>query len=83
MFKKTAIALAVAGTYGASLPVQAQETESGFYGFVNVSMDYADTENGGTGSNIFLPPALTATSTWVTRPTPVSASRAAPTWATA
>lgn len=57
MFKKTAIALAVAGTYGASLPVQAQETESGFYGFVNVSMDYADNENGGTGSNIFLPAA--------------------------
>jgi len=55
MFKKTAIALAVAGAYGASLPVQAQETESGFYGFVNVSMDYADTKNGGTGSNIFLP----------------------------
>lgn len=55
MFKKTAIALAVAGAYGASLPVQAQETESGFYGFVNASVDYADTENGGTASNIFLP----------------------------
>jgi len=56
MFKKTAIALAVAGAYGASLPVQAQETESGFYGFVNVSMDYADEDNGGNPSNIFLPP---------------------------
>lgn len=57
MFKKTAIALAVAGAYGASLPVQAQETESSFYGFVNVSVDYADVENGGVGSNIFLPAA--------------------------
>lgn len=54
MFKKTAIALAVAGAYGASLPVQAQETESGFYGFVNASVDYADTENGGVGV-MFLP----------------------------
>lgn len=56
MFKKTAIALAVAGAYGASLPVQAQETESGFYGFVNVSADYAKEKNGGNPANIFLPP---------------------------
>jgi len=56
MFKKTAIALAVAGAYGASLPAQAQETESGFYGFVNVSVDYAKEKNGGNPSNMFLPP---------------------------
>lgn len=58
MFKKTAIALAVAGAYGASLPAaQAEEhTSSGFYGFVNVSLDYADIENGGNGANMFLPP---------------------------
>lgn len=58
MFKKTAIALAVAGAYGASLPAaQADEhTSSSFYGFVNVSADYADENNGGTPSNIFLPP---------------------------
>lgn len=54
MFKKTAIALAVAGAYGASLPVQAQETESGFYGFVNAAVEYADTTNGGV-STMFLP----------------------------
>lgn len=56
MFKKTAIALAVAGAYGATLPVQAQETESGFYGFVNVSIDWAKEDNGGTPANVFLPP---------------------------
>jgi predicted porin len=58
MFKKTAIALAVAGAYGAALPAaQAeQHTSSGFYGFVNVSADYAKEKNGGNGSNMFLPP---------------------------
>lgn len=58
MFKKTAIALAVAGVYGAAIPAQAaeMETQSSFYGFVNVSADYAKEKNGGNGSNMFLPP---------------------------
>jgi predicted porin len=60
MFKKTAIALAVAGAYGASVPAQAvvvdEDGNHQVYGFVNVSMDYAKEKNGGTPSNIFLPP---------------------------
>ena len=60
MFKKTAIALACAGAYGASVPAQAVVVDADgnheVYGFVNVSMDWAKEKNGGTASNIFLPP---------------------------
>lgn len=60
MFKKTAIALAVAGAYGASVPAQAvtvgQDGTNEVYGFVNVTMDYAKEKNGGNPGNIFLPP---------------------------
>jgi predicted porin len=59
MFKKTAIALAVAGAYGASVPAQAvtvgQDGTNEVYGFVNISMDYSHVKNGGNGGNIFLP----------------------------
>lgn len=58
MFKKSAIALAVAGACGATATAQAEEhTSSGFYGFVNVTADYVDASNGGTPSNIFIDPA--------------------------
>lgn len=60
MFKKTAIALACAGAYGASVPAQAVVVDADgnheVYGFVNATMDWAEEDNGGNPSNIFLPP---------------------------
>jgi len=55
MFKKTAIALAVAGAYGMSLPASAMttivdeenNTSAGFYAGLNASVNWADTDNGG------------------------------------
>lgn len=59
MFKKTAIAVAVAGACGASVSAQAMTVDAEgnhqVYGFVNVTGDFADTSNGGVGSNMFLP----------------------------
>lgn len=59
MFKKTAVAMAVAGAFGASIPAHAvpigKDGTNEVYGFVNVSLDYSDVKHGGNASNIFLP----------------------------